>query len=172
MVGSPAFPTIAPADAPVPPRIFKAEAADDPNAWFKTKAYPSVAGMQYIVDYVLRELGVSQRGLNGLLGVDPEHNYTYRWLNGVKRPAPLYLTRMMVLLKLRAEGHQIVKWRRVDWDTGEIELRLPRGENGHLHTQVGRHLPNLESQPRVAVASSLAGHKERPGSLPHAEPRF
>lgn len=159
-------------ESPIPARIFRTEANDDPDAWFKTKAYPSHAGAEHIVMMVIDTLGVSKRALNRLLGVPMELNYVWDWLNGRRRPSALYLCRMMILMRCQLNGAQVLKWNRVDWDTGEIEMRPQRDKDGHLHSPAGRDLLDFDSQARSTLASPSEGYQKRASPLVTADANF
>lgn len=135
----------------VPPRILRSEPHSDPNACFKSLMYPSHAGIQHVIVMVKKRLGLSNRALDMLLGVPREDAglYTWKWLNGVRRPSPVYLSRMLVLVDLSIDGHPLVTWKRIDWDTGEIELRESRGKNGRVQFVPGRNLSNFKSPTRL-----------------------
>lgn len=159
-------------ESPIPARIFRTEVNDDPDAWFKTKAYPSYAGAEHIVLMVIDTLGVSKRAMNRLLGVPMELNYVWDWLNGRRRPSALYLSRMMILMKCQRNGAQVVKWNRVDWDNGTIEMRPQRDSDGHIHSAARRDLLDFRSTPRASLASPPEGHHERPSPLVTANADF
>ena len=62
-------------------------------------------------------------GLARLLGL-PWLHQIYMWLNGTRRPSQMYMTRLVKLYSLQAEGLELWMVHHIDWnDTGEIHFK-------------------------------------------------
>ena len=89
---------------------------------FVTRAYLGRAANAQVLRDAAEQLQVSPYTLFKLLGLSYPHN-GYRWLSGVRRPAPLYLVRLIKLLLLVQDGLDLLRVSRINWATGNILLK-------------------------------------------------
>ncbi len=62
-------------------------------------------------------------GLARLLGL-PWLHQIYGWLDGTQRPSQIYMTRLVKLYSLKAQGLELWEVHHIDWNgTGEIHLK-------------------------------------------------
>ena len=77
---------------------------------------------QVLVD-AMNNFDIKAWGLARLLGL-PWLNQIYGWLDGTQRPSQMYMTRLVKLYSLKAQGLELWEVHHIDWDSdGEIHLK-------------------------------------------------
>ena len=114
----------------VPPDIFATTTRpeNDPGC-FRTKAYPPHRTCEYVVRELVAGTNIpSMYALAQILEL-PFPHMIYAWLNGTRRISPFYMSRMMKLWALHSHGIALFRVQTINWVTGEIIYKKPRGKN-------------------------------------------
>jgi hypothetical protein len=105
----------------VPPMAFTGAVRLN-NSVRPSSAYASVLGTEHLLPKAIEFLGITRYQLGRLLDyAQPSHIYSL--LSGRRRPSQLHVSRLAWLFLLRFEGYEPVRWRSINWETGEITLR-------------------------------------------------
>jgi len=81
--------------------------------------YPRTDAIVELLCRARERLGVTHYRLAFLLGCR-EPSYIYKWLRGVKRPAPVFLARLLWLVM---SSLQYARVQSIRWDTGDVVMR-------------------------------------------------
>ncbi len=92
------------------------------NAAFAHSPWPNHMAVEWLIRRSLMKLGVANYQLARLLGASDHRPINY-WLNGDKRPSPVYLVRLFKLWDWADEGIPVALLSTVKWDTCELVWR-------------------------------------------------
>jgi hypothetical protein len=91
------------------------------NPW-SMSSYAIHMATEALIYMAVEYLGISRYQLGRLLGYK-NRSHIYALLAGRRRPGQLFVARLAWLIWLRSQGVEPMRWRSIDWETGEILLR-------------------------------------------------
>ena len=114
----------------VPPKLFATVTLPETTGgMWRTKPYASHQTSEYVIREAMATMQIQSVWALGLLLGLPCTNVVYQWLNGRQRMSQFYLCRLMKLVMLHTAGIPLFRVQTINWDTGEIIYKKPRGKN-------------------------------------------
>ncbi len=155
-------------DIHIPAGGFSAEATEGASP-FPHSMYPSHEGVKLLLTKSIERLNVKPWSLAGLLGLG-DRGHVYKWISGERRPAAVYLSRLLYLILTWNPDLDYKTISAIDWTTGAVHWRDGRITKGDQQLAGTFDVPRKGELPAERMRRYVPASNGHSANVPPSKP--